>query len=138
MELPVFDTPAGRLGVLVCADSWYPAVYRRLKEEQVELIAVPSYAAGKGLWEQPWQGYNGASAPADVDPQDAGKITEGQAWEKYALSGRMESAGARYGVNVFLRGELWNLGTDGYSRIVCEGETAQSTSEKAALLNLWL
>ncbi|MDX1437523.1 MAG: nitrilase-related carbon-nitrogen hydrolase, partial [Anaerolineales bacterium] len=31
--LPVYDTPAGRLAVLICADSWYPACYEALREK---------------------------------------------------------------------------------------------------------
>lgn len=27
-DIPVFDTPVGKLGVLVCADSWYPEAYK--------------------------------------------------------------------------------------------------------------
>jgi predicted amidohydrolase len=44
-QLPVYETRAGRLGVLVCADSWYPAPYQYLKEQGVELLAVPSFVS---------------------------------------------------------------------------------------------
>ena len=144
-ELPVFDTPAGRLGVLICADAWYPAAYERLRAQGAQLIAVPSYIDTGGAWDRPWLGYSGANAPPDVDARDVGVLTEGQAWRKYALAGRIASAGARYGVNVFLRGALWDLGSDGRSVMVQEstlcikdGEVTEVTSDGAALLNLWL
>lgn len=112
-ELPTFETPAGRLGVLICADSWYPGTYETLAERGADLVAVPSFLGGDGSWGQPWRGYNGARAPLDVDDKDKERLTEGEAWLKYALAGRMSTARARYGLNVFLRGRLWDLGSDG-------------------------
>lgn len=40
--LRVFDTPAGRLGVLVCYDSEFPLLARALVEAGAELLLVPS------------------------------------------------------------------------------------------------
>jgi hypothetical protein len=138
-ELPAFDTPAGRLGVLICADSWYPAAYERLRAHGVELIAVPSDGVTKEAWEGLWRGYDGAPAPADVDPTDVGVLTEAQAWRKYALAGRITQAGARCGINVFLRGELWDLGAHGGCATIVDGATAiEGRGGGAALLNLWL
>ena len=144
-ELPVFNTPAGKLGVLICADAWYPAAYERLRAQGAQLIAVPSYIETDGAWDRPWLGYSGADAPPDVDARDVGVLTEGQAWRRYALAGRMASAGARYGVNVFLRGALWDLGTDGRSVMmqvstlcIKDGAITEATTDGAALLNLWL
>ena len=138
-DLPVFDTPAGRLGVLICADSWYPPPYARLKSQGVELLAVPSYVTHDGAWDTAWRGYDGFSAPADVDKGDIGKLTEGQAWRTYALEGRILESGARAGINVFLRGRLWDLGADGRSLMVATGrEPVQAGSCGEALFNLWL
>ncbi len=137
-ELPVFDTPAGRLGVLVCADSWYPAPYERLRAQGVELVAVPSFLTGDGVWDRPWRGYNVAGAPSDVDPSDALALTEGQAWRKHALARRIARSGARHGINVFLRGALWDLGSDGLSLMVSDGVATETGADGAALLNLWL
>jgi predicted amidohydrolase len=138
-ELPVFDTPAGRLGVLICADSWYPPAYRPLKEGQAEFLAVPSFLSGIDAWERPWGGYDGSPAPPDVDKADAGRLTEGQAWRKYALGGRMHLAGTRCGINVFLHGALWDLGGNSGQSVMIAGEQArETTSKRAALLNLWL
>jgi len=139
--LPVFETPAGRLGVLICADSWYPAPYARLKALGAELIAVPSYTEGDGSWDRPWAGYDGGPAPVDVDLRDVGTLSEGQAWRKYALAGRMAGSGARHGINVFLRGGMWELGSDGRSLATSAsecGEVSETQGNGAALLNLWL
>jgi predicted amidohydrolase len=140
--LPVFATPAGRLGVLICADSWHPESYRALRAKKVELLVVPSYLADDDCWNRPWRGYDGAPAPSDVDPSDLGRITEGRAWSRYALLGRYASSGARAGVNVFLRGALWDLGDDGRSVLVSgEGEgkaTEGSRRDGPALLNQWV
>jgi predicted amidohydrolase len=138
-NLPVFDTPAGRLGVLVCADSFYPQAYEQLKSLKADLIVVPSFTTGAGLWDQPWGNYSGAEAPADVDPADAGRLTEGQAWHKYALLGRIASAGVKYGVNVFLHGELWDLEAENSPSIMVSGQQwVESLATRGALLNLWL
>jgi predicted amidohydrolase len=137
-ELPIFDTPAGRLGVLICADSWYPEPYARLKELGVELLAVPSFIAGNELWDLPWGGYDGAAPPNDVTLSDVGQLCEAEAWRKYALSGRLAASGARCGINVFLRGSLWDLGSCGRSLAVCEDEVTEAETDGAALINLWL
>lgn len=138
-DLPVFDTPAGKLGLLVCADSWYPEAYQRLKEQGAELIAVPSASSPGDIWENPWGGYSGWPAPGDVDLSDVGKLTERQAWGKYALASRLGSAGARAGINVFLYGDLWDLNfTGGLWRIVCGDTDLEGSCYGPALINLWL
>jgi predicted amidohydrolase len=138
-NLPVFETPAGKLGVLVCADSFYPQAYEQMKSLKADLIAVPSFSMGKGLWVQPWGGYSGAEAPADVDSSDASRLTEGEAWHKYALLGRIASAGVKYGMNVFLHGELWDLDAENSPSIMVNGQAwVESIATRAALLNLWL
>ncbi len=138
-ELPVFTTPAGRLGVLICADSWRPEPYARLAAQGVDFVAVPSHLACAGCWTQPWLGYDGAPPPADVDPADVGRISEGEAWRKYALGGRLASSGAAVGVNVFVRGDLWDLGADGASLALgpAGGEEAPY-AEAGAIVGVWL
>lgn len=140
-DIPAFDTKAGRLGVLICADSWFPTAYARLKKLDVDFMLVPSFEIGSlGSWNQPWQGYNGWPAPADADPRDVGKLTEGQAWLKYAMAGRIAEAGAQHGVNVFLRGALWDQRFDGgRTTVIGNGRVMkEADSEGASLDNLWL
>jgi hypothetical protein len=137
-ELPAFTTSAGRLGVLICADSWYPEAYAQLKCHGVEWLAVPSGAI-MARWASPWRGYSSGSTPDDVDTSDVGTLTEGQAWHKYALAGRIGQAGARGGIHVFLRGELWDLhGLDGHAILVRGAAVADGKANGAAVMNLWL
>jgi predicted amidohydrolase len=138
-ELPVFDTPAGRLGVLVCADAWYPPAYDHLNRHGVDLLAVPAFVSKQGLWDQPWGGYNGGSMPADVNPADVGALTEAQAWRKYALAGRLPESGARAGLVAYLRGQFWELTADGGTSLARSGDqVTEASGQGGALLNLWL
>ncbi|HUG34786.1 MAG TPA: nitrilase-related carbon-nitrogen hydrolase, partial [Anaerolineales bacterium] len=141
LDIPAFDTPAGRLGVLICADSWFPQAYVPLKEQGIDLLAVPSYGGfAVQTWDQPWPGYDGWGAPADVDLHDIKTITEGQAWNKYSLAGRIRSSGATHGMNVFLRGKLWDQDSGGWpATLVRDGVVfVEEQTQKAALLSLWL
>lgn len=139
-DVPVFDTPVGKLGVLVCADSWNVPVYKTLRQKGATVLAVPSYSAGNDVWKTTWRGYSGTKTPVDARA-DVGRITEGQAWLSYAMVGRATpEAGINKGLNVFLRGKLWDLGTDGTTLIV-NGEKGPKLARRvdgAALTCLWL
>jgi hypothetical protein len=138
-ELPVYPTPAGRLGVLVCADSWHPEPYQVLGEQGVELVAVPSFLSLDEVWDRAWRGYADGVTPADVDTQDLQRLTEGQAWLRYSMTGRGARTGIRHGMNVFLRGDLWDLGSDGHTLTIRDGEVLQAEHvEGAAIVNSWL
>jgi hypothetical protein len=140
-DIPSFETSAGRLGVLICADSWFPQAYAPLKAQGIDLLAVPSFDVyGMEKWNQAWHGYDGWQTPTDVDMSDANKITEAQAWNKYSLTGRLPSSGAKYGINVFLRGKLWDQDLGGWpATLVRDGEVfVEEQTQKAAILSLWL
>jgi len=136
-ELPVFDLPIGRTAVLVCADSWYPAVYEEAKRKKADIILVPSYCLGNGSMDKPWLGYSGSDTPDDVTLTDIGKISEGQAWSRYALEGRLHRSGATIAANVFMRGNFWDQGSDGQSVFVLHGEKVNARpSQRAGIWNL--
>lgn len=126
-DYPLFDTPAGRLGVLICADSWHPDVYGAIGE--AELLAVPAYLQPSGAWDEPWGGYV-TPWPDDVPRTDAGRLTEGEAWATHALAGRLSSTQALAGMTAFLGGTLWDLGADGRA-IAVTREGASLTPEHA-------
>lgn len=65
-RLQVLDTPAGRLGVLIGTDSWYPDTYATLVEQGVELLAIPAALNQSGRWQQPWPGFDAELVPGDV------------------------------------------------------------------------
>lgn len=137
-ELQVVDTPAGRVGVLICADSWFPQNYAALASQQVDFLAVPAFLTGNGSWSKPWRGYNGADAPADVTLK-AGELSEGDAWQRMAMAGRLSQSGARAGITVFMRGQLWDMGSDGQSLVAEQGHHELTPEEPGArLVNLWL
>jgi N-carbamoylputrescine amidase len=43
-ELPVFDTPLGRIGLLICYDVWFPEAVRTLALKGAQMICIPSNA----------------------------------------------------------------------------------------------
>lgn len=43
-ELPVFDTPLGTIGLLICYDAWFPEAARTLAVKGAEILCVPSSA----------------------------------------------------------------------------------------------
>ncbi|NOZ04363.1 MAG: carbon-nitrogen hydrolase family protein [FCB group bacterium] len=130
-ELSVVETDMGRLGVLICADSWYPDCYRALDSLGVDIIAVPSFVNPAARWESPWRGYDPpASAPPDVLPEDTTGINPEKAmWKKYALCGRMGSTGAVLGINSFLVGSFWGLTGGGQSTIIRRGKVVAEARE---------
>jgi predicted amidohydrolase len=118
--MPVFDMPAGKLGVLICADSWHPELYSELSSAGADAIAVPAFLQGDGEWTRQWTGYV-TPTPEDVSPDDYGTLSEGDAWRTYALPGRIGLTGARAGGTAFLHGALWDLGSDGRTLGVAHG-----------------
>lgn len=119
---PVFATPGGQLGVLICADSWHPEMYGELLDGHVELVAVPAFLQADEAWGKSWGGYV-TSTPNDIAPGDAGRLTEGEAWRAYSMPARLASSGAATGGTAFLRGDLWDLGADGRTLAVSRGQT---------------
>jgi len=137
-DLNVVDTPAGRLGVLIGSDSWYPDNYRKLDSQGAQLIAVPAYVAGRGTWDKPWRGYKGLSTPSSVSLK-AGELSEGQAWQRLTLTAQPPSSQAIAGMSVFLRGQFWDKGSAGQSFLSSNGQHfADGNAHGARLLNLWL
>jgi len=137
-SLSVVDTPAGRLGVLIGSDSWYPDNYRKLDAQGVQLVAVPAFVSGRGTWDKPWRGYKGLSTPGSVSLK-AGEISEGQAWHRLTLTAQPPSSQAIAGMSVFLRGQFWDQGSAGQSFLSSNGQHfAGGNFRGARLLNLWL
>jgi predicted amidohydrolase len=140
-ELPAFETAAGRLGVIICADSWFPAAYASLRKGRPAFLAVPSFAGDGEAWNKPWGGYSGQAPPGDVDSADVGRLTEKEAWAKYALPGRIAASGARAGLDVFMRGDLWEFRPQAQTIIVRNGKATMrtlGTGCPGALINVWL
>lgn len=134
---PVFDTPAGALGVLICADSWHGDVYDALARAP-DLIAVPAYLRPAGVWDAPWGGYV-TPWPDDAPRDDAGTLTEGEAWIAHALPRRLTAAGAQAGMTAFARGSLWDMGGDGQALAATrDGVRLGPRTNDGAVVVLWL
>lgn len=131
-EIPTFDLPFAKTSVLVCADSWYPDAYLVANNQKAELILVPSFCTGDGAMDIPWKGYSGNPEPAGSDLNDINKLTEREAWEKYALPGQIQKTRAQAGLNVFLRGNLWDMGADGQPLAVFQNKLLQITPADSA------
>jgi predicted amidohydrolase len=137
-ELQVIDTPAGRLGVLIGSDSWYPDNYRKLNDQGVQLVAVPAFVMGRDGWDKPWRGYKSIATPSEVSLKPE-EVSEGEAWHRLTLSARAPSSLASAGVSVFLRGQFWDQRSSGQSFINSNGQTfADQGNRGARLLNIWL
>ena len=65
--------------------------------------------------------------PRDFDRADFKRITYEQAWIKYALPARFALAGVKDGMNVFLRGRFWDLGSDGETILIQDGQLRRGT-----------
>ena len=134
----VFDTPAGRLGVLVGSDSWYPDNYRKLNERGAQLIAVPAFVLGRDTWDRPWRGFKSVSTPPQVSLKPE-ELSEGEAWRRLTLISQQPVSQAVAGMSVFLRGQFWDLGTAGHSFLSSHGQiSADGDARGARLLNIWL
>ncbi len=134
----VLDTPAGRLGVLVGSDSWYPDNYRKLNEKGAQLIAVPAFVLGRDTWDRPWPGFKSALTPPEVSLKPE-ELSEGEAWRRLTLISQPPISLATAGMSVFLRGQFWDLGTAGQSFVSHAGQiSADREAHGARLLNIWL
>jgi predicted amidohydrolase len=138
-QSPVFNTPAGRLAVLICADSWFPAAYQQLNN-RADVIAIPSLGSADSIWTSPWNGYNGFAAPPDVDTlADYHHITEGDAWAKYAMAKRAPAVGIHNGMNVFFTGRLWDMHPEGRVLTLHNNllHVSAPATEISRITNLW-
>lgn len=122
-------SPFGTLGSVVCADSWYPEMYRRVQAQEVQVLAVPSFDMDRDAWDRPWHGYSGSgyipvwqeSAVEDLVSQRA--ITGGGAWVCFSMTHQMPNQAAtrrgapipEVGVNVFATGRIFGSRLGGRS-----------------------
>ena len=132
-----FTVSRHKMGVLICADAWFPQNYQELGSQKASVVLVPAYSAGNNLWATQWQGYNKLKGrdvtPNDIDVLDVNAITEGVAWYKYTLV-RVKKAGIKTAIAVFLRGTIWDLGTDGRSFILQNGQLKSIPKTEAPVI----
>lgn len=112
-DLPVYTTPAGRVGVLVGRDAFQPAAHHALSQQSVELLLVPAFLDGQEAWTRPFAGTPGSDLPPDIAAGDVGRITEAEAWLTHGPPARLSQSGADAQVTAFLKGRLWERPVDG-------------------------
>lgn len=130
----VLETPAGRLGVLIGSDGWYPSNYRQLAAQEAQLIANPAFVDGKGSWTAPWRGNRHQPLAAELAFKP-GEISEDQAWYRLSDSGVPSGVAS---MSVFLRGQFWEVRGEGQGFANLNGLHHASADHRARLLNLWL
>jgi predicted amidohydrolase len=134
----VVDTPAGRLGILIGSDSWYPDNYRKLNEQGAQLVAVPAFVIGRDTWDKPWRGFKSVSTPPEISLKPE-ELSEGEAWHRLTLISQQPISQASAGMSVFLRGQFWDQGSAGQSFLSRNGQVfADGNAHGARLLNIWL
>lgn len=111
-QRPVYKTPAGKMALLICADSWFPDAYSTIAGK-ADFVVIPSLGGTDAVWNAPWNGYNGFRAPRDVDTSLYKNISEGDAWIKYSMGKRAPQSKIHYGMNVFFTGDLWDMKPEG-------------------------
>lgn len=104
-ELRPIETPAGRVGVLICSDSWFPDAYELLRDS--DFLAIP------GIGEDGLQAFAKAMAAF----QSGGAPAAGGAiWDRFFSDGvasRMRLTRARAAVMPFLTGPVIDLQSGG-------------------------
>lgn len=110
--LPIYSLPLfGRTAIVICADTWYPETFTYLKAQKVRTLVSGSNLGPVTIGDEPWKGYNSPQknpTPQDVNLLDVGWLTEWQAWQKYAMLGRIDNSEAVYGISSFMKGDLWH------------------------------
>ena len=78
----IHATNIGNIGVLICADSWYPECLEKMKVDENSneklIIAVPTFISPLEKYKKPWNGYSGSKTPSFA-LGDVGRISEKEA-----------------------------------------------------------
>jgi len=104
LDVPILDTPLGRLGVAISLDAFVPAYVGYLHDHGAEILVQPE--ANSGLW----------AAYSDVTEDPPG--WQPQTWMASCWQAVQTYPGFRYGINPFMVGNLFDIPFDGQSAIV--------------------
>lgn len=136
---PVFEGAGRKYSVLICADSWFNDTFDTARAAKSNLVLVPAFLSGTD-WLAPWSGYLGDTPEDEQWKRDIGRITEGEAWMKYAMPSKARARGIHDGMTVFLKGSLWGERGNGHA-LILENDTLHigaAAPDEAAIYNLWL
>ncbi|MFT4032537.1 MAG: hypothetical protein QM669_08955 [Siphonobacter sp.] len=135
---PLIRTPAGNLAVIIGNDSWASVAYADIHKKGANLVVVPAYEKLANSWLIPWHGYDGFPTPQD-GRSSIDSLRVGQAWVKYTMPTRApKEAAIQRGMTVFLKGELWNLSSDGLTLMLRDQPIEGTRIQAATLSCLWL
>ncbi|RME23620.1 MAG: hypothetical protein D6798_13170 [Deltaproteobacteria bacterium] len=138
-RLTVYDSPAGRIGVLVGNDTWFPEAWQALADAGAERVVAPMLLQPEGTWFGDWKGYDGWPTPPDVDGPSSKDLTMAEAFQRYGLSGRADDYGVDVAMAVPLRGAMWELTTDGQVTGRDEfGVFSGPLADSPVIVNAWL
>lgn len=136
-KVQTIDLPFVKSTVLIGQDSWYPELYNQAISSGSEIILVPSFQTGTKSMENLWKGFERELSPSFVNSEDINQLKTKEAWTKYSLTNQKKGNGQTFGFNVFLRGEFWDLGSDGQPTVIFNGSDLPiSLAEKAGVWSL--
>lgn len=136
-NIQTIEFPFAKSSIIISQDSWYPDLISQIKSSNSELILVPSFQTGTGSMDSLWRGFDYDSNPSFINKEDVNQIKLKQAWTKYSSANPSNRTGQNINFNVFLRGEFWELGSDGQPLITFKDSILQVTpAEKAGIWSL--
>lgn len=137
-EIQPLEIPnIGKLGVLVCADSWYSKSYTHLMS--CDVIASVSMVTPENVWFEVWKGYSGFPNEKEVEERDIGRICENEAWLKYALPGRtkfLKKCNAKIILSCHFQGKIFFMNFGGQSFIQYNNNLNQAKYHEDTVLTL--
>ena len=138
-SLHTSSTPLGEVALLIGDDAWYPTAWAAMAFGAPRVAVSTHYYSPDGAFTDLWDGYTGFAAPADVDEDDVRSLTLQEAELRYGGPGRAPLEGLDEAMQVPLRGQIWDIGSDGCVVIVHEGQvTSGELVDAPVLANLWL
>lgn len=136
-SIQTFQLPFSKASVIISDDSWYAAPFKQVDTEGSDLVLVPSHQPGEGSMEKLWKGYSRQPSPEFVNEADTSRLSNKEAYFKYGLPRHLHNTSTKVGLRVFLRGEFWDLGTDGQPLAIVNDSSLQvSPAEKAGIWSL--
>ncbi len=136
-SIQTFEFPFTKSSILISEDSWDPELYDQAHLAGSEIILVPSFQPGINSMDSLWHGIIRESMPSYINPEDINQLKTKEAWNKYFLQNQMKGRSHTFGFNVFLRGEFWELGSDGQPIVTLNDSILSvSPAEKAGIWSL--
>jgi hypothetical protein len=135
--VPSVEIPFAKTTILLGEDSWYPDLYKQANSSESEIILSTSFQTGINSMDSLWRGLTRKQIPDFINPEDINRLKTKDAWTKYSLPNQMRGHGKAFGFNIFLKGEFWELGSDGQPFVVFKDSVfTVSPAEKAGIWSL--